>query len=261
MKGKIVSLLAVLLLIVGNTGVDIYFLARENQNKNLPVDLTISTIGDSLTDSGHNGDVVDYSTVEYGSVLEDCYQYYTYQYLKVRHLETRVRNLGISGQTVSQICGRLNTTVPADYIVCMAGTNDVWRANYSIPGINATLAARVIGKYNDTIFGTIAYQQSLGDDPPVIVICSIPPFGNISPSILNVPGAIQYINAALKAYVQGLSRSNILFCDVYAAMSTNAGMMIDGLCRNDGVHFTPTGDQVAGEAVAQVISNHHYHPG
>ena len=254
------SLLAVALLIVANTGIDIYFQARENQRANVPVDLTISTIGDSLTDSGHNGDVVQYSTMEFGSVLENCYQYYTYKYLKTRQLETRVQNFGISGQTVSQICGRFNTTVPADYIVCMAGTNDVWRANYSTPGINAILATRVIDIYNATIFGTIAYQQSRGHAAPVIILCSIPPFGNVSPPTLYVPGAIRHVNAALKAYVQGLNRSNILFCDVYATMSNAAGWMIDGLYWPDGVHFNPTGDQVAGEAIAQVISNHNYHP-
>jgi len=134
----------------------------------------------------------------------------------------------------------------------------VWRANYSAPGINATLASHVIDTYNTTIFNTIAYQQILGHAAPVIILCSIPPFGNVTPPILKVPAATRFVNAALKSYVQNLNRSNILFCDVYSAMSNAAGWMIDGLY-SDGVHFTPIGDQVAGEAIAQVIANHYYH--
>ncbi len=255
MKRTDVAIIAFLPLIVGNLVLSSYFMVLDSQRRNLTIDLTISTIGDSLTDSGHYA-----SVIQYGVEMEDCYQYYTYKYLKVRNLETRVRNLGIGGQTISQICGRLNDTVPADYIVCMGGTNDVWRANYSTPGINDVLAAYIVGTYNGTILSTIAYQQNLGYDPTTLVICSIPPFGDVSPAFLPINGAIQYVNAALEAYVQGLNRTDVLFCDVYAAMSTGAGWMVDGLCRADGVHFTEAGDQVAGEVVAQVISSNYYHP-
>jgi lysophospholipase L1-like esterase len=255
MKRKIVALLTIFPLIAANIVLSSYFIVLDNQRKNMTIDLTISTIGDSLTDSGHYG-----SLVEYGIIMEDCYQYYTYKYLKVRNLETRVRNLGIGGQTVAQICGRFNETVPANYIVCMAGTNDMWRADYSAPGINDTLANHIIDTYNDTIFGTITYQQSLGYAPAIIVICSIPSFGNINPPFLYIPEGIQYVNTALESYIQGLNRTDVLFCDVHKAMSTEAGWMINGLCVADGVHFTEAGDQVMGEAVAQVISYNYYHP-
>nr|MDO8114048.1 GDSL-type esterase/lipase family protein [Candidatus Sigynarchaeota archaeon] len=254
---KNVTLIIILLFFAGNVVVNLDFLALENYRHSITPDLIISTIGDSLTDSGHYNTTVEYG-VEYMVEYTNCYQYYTYQYLKVRNLETRVRNLGIGGQTISQICARFNDTVPANYTVCMAGTNDMWGAT---PGIYDILAAHVIDTYNATMFNTMAYQQSLGHAPPVIILCSIPPLGYIAPGILYVPGAILHVNAALEAYVKGLNRTDVVFCDVHAAMSNDAGWMIDGLYVADGVHFTIAGDQVCGEAVAQAIAQHYYHHG
>ncbi|MEX2714729.1 MAG: SGNH/GDSL hydrolase family protein [Candidatus Sigynarchaeota archaeon] len=248
-------MLAILSLIAANLVASAYFLYNDYQCKNAPIDLTISTIGDSLTDAGHYG-----TEVRCGAEIRDCYQYYTYKYLKNHNLNALVRNLGISGQSISQICGRLNSTIPANYTVCMGGTNDIWRADYSAPGINDTLANRIIGKYNDTIFNTIAYQQSLGYAAPVFVICSIPPFGKVTPPVYYDPhiiNTIKYVNAELRSYVEGLNNPGILFCDVHDAMSTSDGYMIDGLCYADGVHFTMAGDQVMGETVARIIWSHY----
>jgi lysophospholipase L1-like esterase len=255
MKMRTVTFLVILPMIAANVVVSAGFMVIDYQCKSTPINLTISTIGDSLTDSGQYGTVV-----RCGSEIPDCYQYYTYKYLKGRDLNTLVRNLGISGQTISQICGRMNSTVPANYTVSMGGTNDVWRANYSSPSVNDTLANRVIGMYNNTIFNTIAYQQSLGHAPPVFVICSIPPFGRVTAPIsynASIPNTIKHVNAALKAYVEGLNNPDIVFCDVHEAMSTDGVYMTPGLCVADGVHFTLAGDQVMGETVAQAIWNHY----
>nr|MDO8087289.1 GDSL-type esterase/lipase family protein [Candidatus Sigynarchaeum springense] len=255
MKTSKIALLVILPMIAASVVVSACFLYSDYQCKNAPIDLTISTIGDSLTDAGHYG-----TDIRCGAEILDCYQYYTYKYLKNQDLNTIVHNLGISGQTISQICSRLNATVPANYTVCMGGTNDVWRANYSLPGINDTLANRIIGKYNDTIFNTISYQQDLGYTRPVFVICSIPPFGKVTPPVYYDPhiiNTIKHVNAALKTYIQGFNDPYILFCDVYEAMSTDDGYMIDGLCYADGVHFTVAGNQVMGETVARTIWSHH----
>ena len=248
-----------ILLIAGGSGTGIYFLMMDVQQPSaVTVDLTISTIGDSLTQGGEW-----MVTVGYGSYYPDCYQYYVYQYLHVRGLETQVKDLGIGGQIISQICGRFNTTVPANYIVCMAGTNDVFRANYSEPEaeVDANLSAHIIATYNATIFNTIAYQESLGKAAPVLILCSIPPLAKLNGGNIDLYDAIRSVNAAIKNYVQTLNRTNILFCDMYAAVSNQSGWMIPSICKSDGVHFNNIGDQVEGEAIAKVICDNYYHGG
>src|SRR5271157_6081897 len=105
MQGKIVLSTVLLLLVAGGSGTGIYFLMLDaQQTPTVKVDLTISTIGDSLTQGGEW-----MVTAGPGSYYPDIYQYYVYEYLHVRGLETQVKDLGIGGQTSSQICARFNT--------------------------------------------------------------------------------------------------------------------------------------------------------
>lgn len=224
------------------------------RTKNLDdLKLRISTIGDSLTDSGHRNDVMGA-----GKKRDDWYQYYLYHYLIARNISSSIHNYGISGQIVEQICSRFNDTIPADYIVSMAGTNDLWRANYSESDINRTLADRIIGFYKSTILRTIELQSQNNHPGPIIIICSIPPVGNVSTLPEKMASAIEFVNTELKTYLISLNRSDVLFCDVNKAMRDSQKNMINGLATPDGVHFSKFGKKVCGEAIGQTIFNNFY---
>jgi lysophospholipase L1-like esterase len=252
MKHKIFFGIFLILLILGSGCYLGYYLYQESIKRTIIVDITISTIGDSLTDARHYGD-----TMEYGELMDNWYQYYTYQYLKTRNVESQIRNLGISGQTVEQICDRLNQTIPAEYIVSMAGTNNIWRADYTNQQIVGNLSQKIIETYNQTIFNTIDTQIAQGYFAPILIICSVPPVGEVNTLPEMMASTIQLVNIDLQAFVENLNRSDVLFCDVYRHMRNRDGYMIEGLF-TDGVHFTKMGNKVCGEAIAQVIVDHHY---
>lgn len=240
------------LILLGGIGYGVYYIYNDNLKKQVVVDLRISTIGDSLTDGGNYN-----KTYGYGEKWSFGYQINMYDYLKTRDLESTIYNVGISGQIVSQICARFNVTVPADYIISMAGTNDLWRANYGNPWIAGNLSQWIIGNYTQTIFNTIKYQTDLGFDSPIIIICSIPPVGDVPGLPTKMAETIALVNADLKAWVIGLNRLDVVFCDVNRAMRNSSVYMMEGLY-SDGVHFTHNGNAVCGEAIAQVITDHYY---
>jgi len=226
---------------------------RKSELKNSKVNLRISTIGDSLTDSGHRGDIMCA-----GKKRDDWYQYYLYHYLLARNIPSTIQNYGISGQITEQICARFKDTIPSDYLVSMAGTNDLWRANYSEPDIYRTLADRIIGFYKSVIIPTIESQANMGRPGLIILICSIPPVGKVSSLPEKMAGAIDFVNNELKTYVMGLNRSDVLFCDVNLGMRNASKYMIDGLAVPDGVHFEKFGKKVCGETIGQVIFSKYY---
>lgn len=215
--------------------------------------LRISTIGDSLTDSGHRGEIMCA-----GKKRDDWYQYYLYHYLVTRNIPCSIQNYGISGQITEQICTRFKDTIPSDYLVSMAGTNDVWRANYAEPNIYRTLADRIIGFYKSVIVPTIELQANMGHPGLNIVICSIPPVGKVSSLPEKMAGAIEFVNNELKTYVFGLKRTDVIFCDVNLGMRNTSKYMIDGLAVPDGVHFEKFGKKVCGETIGQVIFSKYY---
>jgi lysophospholipase L1-like esterase len=250
---KVLIIVPLSLIILGTISYSIYSIYMENEKKNIKVDIRISTIGDSITDGGNYQ-----KTMGFGEKWNFGYQINIYESLKTRNIESSILNLGISGNLISQICSRFNDTVPADYIISMGGTNNVWWwANYTNPAVQENLSQTIITTYNNTIFNTIQYQISLGNSGPILIICSIPPIGKSLGNAVNITNAIKYVNTNLQAWVIGLNRSDILFCDVYRNMRNAEGYMIEGLS-SDGVHFTSKGNEVCGQTMAQVISDHYY---
>jgi len=221
----------------------------------IEVDINISTIGDSLTDSGHYDEIMNGGNKEQG-----WYQYYMYQYLKVLNIESRIHNYGIGGQSVQQITGRFNVTVPADYITCMAGTNDLWWVdiNYTNSNVGDIKAQHIIQMYNQTIFNTMQNQTAKGFSSPTIIICSIPPPGNTTSLPEKMAATVVYVNTRIAQFISNLNRTDVLFCDVHKAMRADSNYAIDGLLTSDGIHFEAKGKQVCGEAIAQIIANHFY---
>jgi lysophospholipase L1-like esterase len=250
---KIILVFFMIIMVVGTIGISSHYIIQKNYKDNLTVDIQISTIGDSLTQGGHKGIVMGY-----GKEYPNCYQNYLYEYLSERNIESQVRNFGISGQITSQICNRFNETVPAEYIVSMSGTNDIWRANYSNSSVNQTLADLIITKYNQTITGTISFQTALNYSSPKVIICSVPPVGDVKTLPSEMNGAILYVNAKLELFVESLNSSNIVFCDVNKNMRNSDNYLIEGLGTADGVHFTQLGNLVCGEAISQCIFEQYY---
>lgn len=250
---KLLVFIPLSLIILSGIGYGIYYLYLENEKKQVEVDIRITTIGDSITDGGNYG-----KTYAYGEKWTFGYQIDIYNSLKTRNIESSIFNLGIGGQIISQICSRFNETVPADYIISMGGTNNVWWwANYSNPLIEENLSQTIITTYNNTIINTMQYQISLNHSGPVIIICSIPPIGIGLGNSANITKAIKYVNTNLQNWVNSLNRSDILFCDVNRYMRNAEGYIIDGLS-SDGVHFTAKGNEVCGQAMALVITDHYY---
>lgn len=215
----------------------------------------ISTIGDSLTEGGVRGAIISDSK----TVIPMCYQSWTYNWLKAKGLSVEIRNYGIGGQIVNEICGRFEITVslPTDYIVTMGGTNDLWRFSDTAPNIEVEIAEDIIEKYHMAIPKAIKLQQDKGLPAPTVVVCSVPPFGNVKNLPKNVQTAVKYVNSELEKMVIVWKNPSIIFCDMHKAMRNDKFFMRDGLAILDGVHFTLEGNQTCGEAIAQVIYAHY----
>lgn len=216
--------------------------------------LAISTIGDSLTEGGIRESIIGDNKIH----LPNCYQSWAYNWLHNQGISAEVRNYGIGGQIIEEICGRIAITVslPTDYVVIMAGTNDLWRYSDMAPEIEVEISDSQIERYQEIIPKTVQLQTSKGLPPPIFVICSIPPFGNVKTLPKNVQKAVKFVNSELEKFVKGWNSSPILFCDVHKAMRNGDFFMHDGLAIADGVHFTVDGNKTCGEAIAKSIFAH-----
>ncbi len=220
--------------------------------------ITVSTLGDSLTQSGYPFQRMDCGC----NKPTNWYQYYMYNYLLVRNVESSILNLGIGGQTISQICDRILSAVPSTYITIMAGTNDVLTADYTDPSVNENLAKHVIDTYALRIPQVIAKQVSEGFPAPIIIICTIPPVG---PSITLGNGtlaqktdAIEFVNNAIRDYVKNTISSSVILCDTNRYLKGQNNLFLPGLYLTDNLHFSMNGFIVCGEAIAQTIIEHYY---
>jgi lysophospholipase L1-like esterase len=199
-----------------------------------------------------------------GRQPQTWYQYYMYRYLKTRSIETSIPDYGIGGQVVAQICERMYTNLPATYITVMAGTNDVLRANYSDPNVNATLATHIIDTYKNTLPGIMDYQANALHYPkPAIFICTVPPLAAQVPiapdvDVAKATSAIEYVNSQIKAYVAGLGDPNYVLVDTNRNLKGPDNHYIPGLCVSDGIHPSEDGYEVIGDTIAQKIFEKYY---
>ena len=217
------------------------------------VNINIATLGDSLTDSGYYGKVMDYS-----SNLINWYQYFMYQQLKTRNIESSILDLGVGGQVISQICNRILSASPSTYITIMAGTNDILSADFSDPNVNENLAAHIISIYKQKIPEVILYQNVTFGYSPIVIICTIPPVGD-GPSVLplgRITEAINFVNCELKKFAE--NNPDVLLCDTNRSLKGINDRFIRGLCVEDNIHFTETGKLVCGQTIANSIIEHYY---
>jgi lysophospholipase L1-like esterase len=213
--------------------------------------ITISTIGDSLTEGSIRASIIGDNYIQ----MPNCYQGWTYNWLHHQGMSTEIRNYGIGGQIIEEICGRIAVTVslPTDLIVIMAGTNDLWRYSDMDPDIEKEISEAQLERYREIIPKVVQLQTKKGLSPPMFVICSIPPFGNVKMLPKNVQKAVKFVNSELEKFVVAWKESPIMFCDVHKAMRGDDFFMREGLAIADGVHFTIDGNKACGEAIAKCI--------
>ena len=220
------------------------------------IDISISTLGDSLTDNGYYGQIMDYNIKH-----TNWYQFFMYEELKTRNIESVIIDLGIGGQTITQICNRILSAVPATYITILAGTNDVASANYSDPSINEKLATHIIETYKQKIPEVIQYQKSTSGFAPIVIVCTIPPVGDVESTLPlgKMSEAIDYVNEKLKVFIENWEEyPNVLLCDTNRSLKGTNGRFIPGLCVQDGIHFTENGKLVCGQTIANTIIENYY---
>ena len=168
-----------------------------------------------------------------------------------------VRNYGIGGQLMSQICARFSETIPADIIMVMGGTNDVWRYAELGDDMDEEIFDDMKDNLQNFVLPQIQEQQKMGVPPPIIFICTIPPFGRSSALPKNHLQIIPSINKKLEAFVNQLNNPQVKFADLHKDMIDSEGYFEDPLCVPDGVHFTPAGNRRCGSLMAERINDYY----
>jgi lysophospholipase L1-like esterase len=161
-------------------------------------------------------------------------------------------NRGISGQTTSQMLGRMFPDVIAlkpAAVVILAGTNDISRATGAV-------TAQMV-EDNIQAMSQLAMANGIKvvlcsvlptDDEPVLAPgtparTGPPPPGGVPPvrrrrnSEMRPPTDILQLNSWMREYA---GKTGITYVDYYAALADADGMLRDGLS-NDGVHPTAAG--------------------
>jgi len=210
--------------------------------------LVVATFGDSITDVGSYGKVMDQNQFPFG------YQATMYTEFKQMGIQSKIHNYGIGGQVVRQIVDRLPMSVSADYITILAGINDVNTADYA-SSVNATqiLTDSITQTMTDGVNSVLAHR------PPEtkVVIGTIPPFCTLGAwgQLEAKRDAIVYINKRLRLLVSAWNSTRILLADVFADMATDGedGWRLERCCPQDRLHFTPQANIICGQAFSRAI--------
>jgi lysophospholipase L1-like esterase len=210
--------------------------------------LVVSTFGDSITDVGSYGSVMDQN-----QLFPFGYQATMYTEFKQMGIQSKIHNYGIGGQFARQIVDRLPTSVPADYITILAGVNDVNTADYVVENATQILTDSIVQTMTDGVNSVLTQR------PPEtkVVIGTIPPFctrggwGQLEAK----RDAIVYINKRLRSLVVAWNNTRILLADVFSDMviDDGDGWRLEVCCPQDRLHFTPQADIICGQAFSRAI--------
>ncbi|MBN2150273.1 MAG: SGNH/GDSL hydrolase family protein [Candidatus Lokiarchaeota archaeon] len=201
----------------------------------------VVTMGDSLTQGG--------APPEHRHGNKSQFQWFAYRYLKEHGIDADIWNLGIGGQTIGQIVARIPPALPADVVTVMGGTNDVWHFAAAMAGFESEIVDGIIEEHVRGI-GTV--RSHPGCKHARVIICSLPPMGNVKTLTRAMLDAVNDANARIEALCK---KEGVIFCDVNKAMR---GDEVDMFARPelvlpDGVHFTEAGNQACGEAIARCV--------
>lgn len=206
-----------------------------------------ATYGDSITDVGSYGNVMDNN-----QLFPFGYQATMYTEFKQMGIQSKIYNYGIGGQYTQQIVDRLPASVSAHYITILAGINDVNNADYA-SSVNATqiLADSIVQSMTDGVNGVLSQRPETK-----VVIGTVPPFcargswGQLEAK----RDAIVYINERLRSLVATWNSTRVLLADVFADMvQDDNGWRLEACCPQDRLHFTPQADIICGQAFSRAI--------
>lgn len=201
--------------------------------------VSIATLGDSLTQGN--------PPPEHRHGNPGKYQSFTYQHLLREGIEADFWNLGIGGQTITQIIDRIQDALHCDIIVIMGGTNDVWRFAGFDEEIKEEIATDIAAFLKKGV--EIGHQRA---PRTIIIACSIPPFGAVPDLHPETHGTILEANRRIR---ETCKMTGARYCDVHAAMCDRHDRMHADptMVTPDGVHFTPEGNKACGEAIGRCI--------
>ncbi|MHA1679984.1 MAG: SGNH/GDSL hydrolase family protein [Promethearchaeota archaeon] len=204
--------------------------------------IVIATFGDSLTQGNpppeHRGN-------------PGKYQSHMHDYLVNAGYEVDIRNHGIGGQLVGQVVNRIKAILPVDVVTIVAGTNDIWHFSLAGEGIEEEIKEAIIEELELAI--SIIREHPDGERI-TLILCSIPPFGNVKGLAPVMFKCIRETNAEIEKLC---ARESIPFCDVNKAMRLDGPDMYANLefVVADGVHFTPAGNEACGLQLAKCIAS------
>jgi lysophospholipase L1-like esterase len=214
-------------------------------SKQKPKTWKIVTIGDSLTQGN--------APPEFRSPEQDNkFQAFLYRYLKaeLKNADIDIWNYGIGGQIIGEIIARVASTLPADIVIIMGGTNDAWRYSHD-EEMREDVVAEIIEQLGR---GLDAIRSNPKGTTTMVVACSVPP---VADKKTLDPGIHETINIANEKIAAFCEQSNIFFCDVNEAMrlADSPEKYADpDLVVPDGVHFTPAGNKACGEAMGKCVA-------
>ncbi|MHA1793721.1 MAG: SGNH/GDSL hydrolase family protein [Promethearchaeota archaeon] len=199
----------------------------------------IVTLGDSLTQGNPPPEFRD------GNVGK--YQYFLYTSLLESGFKVDIRNHGIGGQLMGQIVNRLEATLPADIIVIMGGTNDIWHYGH-VEGIQDEIEEDLVEQLTRAV--AIVRKNDGSSYLNKLVICSIPPFGANSDPGKTLTYLVNRFNKVIEDFCL---ENGVFFCDVNKAMRKDDDLKHarpENVIQ-DGVHFTPVGNEACGKQIAR----------
>ena len=204
--------------------------------------LKILTMGDSLTQGS--------PPPEHRHGNPGQYQWFMYGALRSAGIETDIWNLGIGGQRVGQIVDRIGSALPADVVTVMGGTNDVWHFAAAMVGFENEIVENILDEHTR---GINIVRSNPGCKHTCVILCSIPPMGNVKTLTKAMFDTVNNANVEIKALCK---KEGAVFCDVNKAMR---GDEVNKYARPelvlpDGVHFTEAGNKACGEAIAKCIA-------
>lgn len=212
------------------------------------------------TDSRWKGDKL-WSVLTFGDSLtqgdEYNYQSFMADIIRAQGIKANIANHGIAGELVSEIVHRLKKALPADILTVMGGSN-----NALVFANSLTDAAEEIDAYIDReIVRKLSRAVRIARDfPPTrVILCSIPPIATLARNAytsliqLQEDKACHIIDKANRLIQALCKEEGVTFCDVNKAMRldpTYESPARPEYVVEDGIHFTRTGYQACGEAIA-----------
>lgn len=189
-----------------------------------PLRRNVAIYGDSRTANCSSGALPNKFTENYG------YASWFGQYSGGRILFDPAFNFGVGGDTTTQWAARVNTVIAsaADVVVCLISTND-------------RTADFTLAQTQQNIENVIAKLQAAGK---IVVFIAETPRGGAN--VLTAPR--QAIHDQVRAWIKSyLPTIGVRVVDVYSLLTDTASVTVDGL------HPSPVGARIIGEAVAKAI--------